>query len=69
MKLVDKVVQLSVTPKDICEQAIAADLTDCVVMGWDKDEQAWFGTTMSGGAEVVWMIEQFKYSIITGNGE
>jgi hypothetical protein len=71
MKIVDNVVALTsaaVTPKDICEQAIAADLVDCVVMGWDADEQAWFGSTMTGGADVLWMMEQFKLSLLTGDG-
>jgi hypothetical protein len=71
MKIVDNVIQLdaaAVTPKYILEQAIAADLTDCVVMGWDKDGEAWFGSTMSSEGDILWIMEQVKHSMITGSG-
>jgi hypothetical protein len=52
--------------KEILEDAIKRDLTDCIVIGRTKDEMLYFSTTVDE-FEFVWFCERAKQAVMQGD--
>ena len=48
----------------VLAHAAGANLTDCVVIGWDKEGDLFFSSSSPSGPEVLWLIEQAKKSLM-----
>lgn len=47
------------------EAATRADLTDVIIMGWDKDGDLFFSASMGDGPECLWLIEKAKAALLS----
>lgn len=54
------------TVKDILEDAMKRDLTDCIIIGRTKDEMLYFSTTVNE-FEFVWFCERAKQAVMGGD--
>jgi hypothetical protein len=52
--------------KEILEDAIKRDLTDCIIIGRTKDEMLYFSTTVDE-FEFVWFCERAKQAVMQGD--
>lgn len=55
--------KLDIPPDRVLESAMG-ELTDAVVVGWDKDGQFYFGSSVAGGPEVMWLLEVAKKKLL-----
>jgi hypothetical protein len=61
---------LSFEPSVILNGAIKENLESVVVLGWDKDGGFFFSSSVSGGPEILWLLELAKSKLMNiGNGE
>lgn len=51
-------------PNIMLEHATRAELTDVVIIGWDKDGDLYFLASNGNGPECLWLIEQAKKSLL-----
>lgn len=51
-------------PERILQKAAEAGLTDVVILGYDKDGEEWFASSVSNGAEVLWLLERLKLELL-----
>lgn len=56
---------LGVPVHRVLRSALKADLRDVVVVGYDAEGDEYFASSMSDGAEVVWMLERAKLQLLT----
>lgn len=40
--------------------ALDAELTEVVVMGWDKNGELWMGSSKAKKADILWLMERGK---------
>ena len=55
---------IDLEPERIIEKAREAKLTDVVILGYDTDGNEWFASSITDGAEVVWLIERLKLELL-----
>ena len=48
--------------------AFAANLSSVVVMGWDKDGELYFASSMADGGTVLWLTENMKAALMGFRG-
>lgn len=58
-----------VSPNDydanlMLEAATRADLENVVILGWDKDGEMFFSSSMGDGPECLWLIEKAKAALL-----
>ncbi len=64
--MTDKVINLPVITKldlpvdRILEEAIKAELSEVVLMGYDKDGGYYFASSKADGGDVLWLLEYTK---------
>jgi hypothetical protein len=54
-----------IPPERVLEGALKADLERVIVMGYDKDGNEYFASSISDGADVVWLAERLKLQLLT----
>lgn len=54
------VTMLDIPVSQTLESAQKADLEDCLVIGWGKDGEPYFASSMASGPETLWLIEICK---------
>lgn len=54
------VTSLPIPVERILAKASDADLEMVVVIGWDKEGEPYFASSVSGGPEVLWLLELTK---------
>ena len=55
---------LDMQPERILEKALNAKLTDVVVIGYDREGNEWFASSIADGAEVLWLLERLKLQLL-----
>jgi hypothetical protein len=55
---------LDIPPERILDQAQKAGLTEVVVLGYDKDGEEYFSSSIADGAEVIWLLERLKLQLL-----
>lgn len=40
-------------------------LQNCVILGYDKDGELYFSSSMADGGDVMWLIEALKLKLLT----
>ncbi len=70
-RITDNVVALDVVtsldlPADrILDGARDADLGGVVILGWDRDGEEYFASSIADGADVLWLLERLKLELLT----
>ena len=50
--------------KLMLEAASRADLDSVIIIGWDKDGEMFFSSSMASGHECLWLIEKAKTALL-----
>ena len=58
------ITRLNLPPERILEAAGNADLESVVVMGWAKDGEAYFASSLADGGNVMWLMELCKQRLL-----
>lgn len=48
--------------------AMGMNLQECVIMGWDENDELYFASTTSSGGDILWLMEKCKASLLD-NGD
>ena len=64
----DCVTSIDIPPERVLESAISVGLTDAIVIGWDKDGDLYFASSIADGANVLWLIEKAKRELLEITG-
>lgn len=59
------ITRLDTAPAKVFEKALAANLTDVVIVGYDGDGNFYFTSSYADGSPVVWLLEQTKHILMT----
>lgn len=51
-------------PVDMVLDAAKNELDGVVLMGYDKEGELYFSSTMADGGEVLWLMEQLKLKLL-----
>lgn len=63
------VTRLNIPPERVLTSAIGA-VKDAVVIGWDKDGEFYFASSIANGPDVNWLLDLAKKKLIEiGDGE
>lgn len=62
------VTRLDIEPNKVLESAVD-ELESCVVIGYDKDGDEYFASSIGNDAEVLWLLERFKAFLIADEAE
>ena len=54
------VTKLDIDPQGVIDGANQADLESVVIMGYNKEGDYYFSSSIASGAEVLWLIENLK---------
>lgn len=60
----DVVTSLDIPVERILRRATEADLDTAIVIGWDKEGELYFATSVSSGPEVLWLLEKTKANLL-----
>jgi len=58
------ITKLDVPAERVLEAARLAELTDIVILGYDKDENEWFASSIADGGTVLWLMERLKKQLL-----
>ena len=56
---------VDIPAEKILTKAVEQDLDHCVVVGYTQDGQLFFSSTTSNAANVVFMLEQAKFQLVS----
>jgi hypothetical protein len=54
------VTRLNLDPVRVLNAAVKTELTDVVILGYDKDGDEYFCSSVADGATVLWLMERLK---------
>lgn len=63
------VTRLDIPPERVLKGALEADLTEVVVVGYDKDGNEYFAASMAGGGDALWHLERAKLKLLKVSDE
>lgn len=63
------VTRLDIPPERILKGALEADLTEVVVVGYDKDGNEYFAASMASGGDALWHLERAKLKLLKVSDE
>lgn len=52
-------------PNIMLEAATRAELESVIIIGWDKDGELFFSSSIADGPECLWLLEKAKASLLT----
>jgi len=52
--------KLDIPALTVLQAAIDNDLEDVVIIGYRKDGEGYYASSMADGAQVLWLVESFK---------
>lgn len=56
--------KLDIPAERVLEAAKLAELTDVVIVGYDKNKEEWFASSIADGGTVLWLIERLKKQLL-----
>lgn len=62
------VTSLPIPADRVLDAAKEADLKMCVVIGEDADGGFYFGSSVSGGPDILWLLEEAKLKLLAAGG-
>jgi hypothetical protein len=65
----DGVTRLDIPPERVLNSAKEANLENCVVIGWEKNGDFYFASSIASGPEVIWLLELAKKKLLEIKGE
>ena len=57
------ITRLNLDPDRVLNKAIG-ELKDVVIIGYDKDDNEYFATSMADGGDIVWLLERMKLRLL-----
>jgi hypothetical protein len=54
------------SPEEAFQQARDAKLKRVIILGYDEDNYMYFTSTKFTGAQALWLVEEFKNSLLNG---
>lgn len=63
--VLDVITRLDIPAERVLEQALGK-LEKVVVMGYDKDGEEYFASSMADGGDVLWLMERLKQQLLRG---
>lgn len=61
------VTSLDIPVDRVIRGAEKANLTTCVVIGYDQDGELYFASSVADGGDVLWLMELAKKALMNGN--
>lgn len=61
------ITRLDLAPDDVLGAAVG-ELSTVVVLGYDKDGKEYFASSVSDGADVLWLLERCKVNLLQVGG-
>lgn len=58
------ITSLKLPAERILKAALKSDMSDAVVIGYDKDGKFYFSSTIPDGGEVLWLLELTKRKLL-----
>lgn len=58
------ITKLDLPPDRILENNIGKDIESIVIMGYDKDGEEFFASSIADGGTVLWLIERCKLRLL-----
>lgn len=55
---------LDLDPQRVIAKALEAGMTEVVIIGYDKDGDEYFASSVSDGGDVLWHIERAKLRLL-----
>ena len=62
--IMEGVTRVDLNPERVLDAAIDVGLTDAIVIGWDKEGELYFASSIAGGADVLWLLEKSKKELL-----
>ena len=66
--LMGGVTRLDLPPERVLEAAITFGLTDAIVIGWDKEGELYFASSIACDADILWLLEKSKKELLDITG-
>ena len=66
--IMEGVTRVDLNPERVLDAAIDVGLTDAIVIGWDKEGELYFASSIAGGADVLWLLEKAKKELLDITG-
>lgn len=57
------ITRLNLDPDRVLNKAIGK-LTDVIIIGYDKDGEEYFSSSIAGGPEITWLLDRMKYMLM-----
>ncbi len=61
----DVVTTLDLSAERVLNAALATDLEAVVIIGYTKDGEEYFATSLADGGEVLWLLERHKLQLLS----
>lgn len=58
------ITSLDLPPERMLTAALAANLKEVVILGYDKDGQEYFASSIADGGDVLWHLERAKLKLL-----
>lgn len=62
--ILDVITKLDLPADRVLQKAIDSEVTDAVVIGWDKDGDLYFASSVADGGSVLWLMELAKKRLL-----
>lgn len=64
VELLDVITSHDVPVSRVLTGALAEELTDVVIVGWCKNGESYFASSLAGGPQVLWLLELAKKDLM-----
>lgn len=58
------VTRLDVPASRILAEAMESNLEAVIVIGWDRDGDHYYGSSVADGGDALWLVEKFKTALM-----
>lgn len=58
------ITRLDLNPDRVLEAAAEANLSSVVILGYDRESEEYFASSISDGADVLWLMERLKLLLL-----
>lgn len=56
--------RLDIDPQRVLAKAIAAEMQEVVIIGYDKDGDEFFASSLADGGDMLWHLERAKLKLL-----
>lgn len=58
------VTKLDIPVDTVLTKALESSLKSVVIVGWHQDGEGYYASSISDGAEILWLLESMKYVLL-----